>query len=208
MKLKEAFRYQNVLKNWIDLTEYFLMDKNNVVKIRETHKKNLVNNEVEVAEIKEINNRKMDVEPNIMINFLYDLVKEKNTVSHAISQAKRNYETDLDCEIEVNKANQRLARVYKSLSNMKNGEKTRQDRAFKFNVEGNQVQYFYDVDEVITIDYDRNKVRELNKKLEKESDVMSMKIEEIQLNMEVNHIPKYDVNDSFEILIESLTDTN
>lgn len=206
MKLKEAFRYQNALKQWIEEAESFLTNRNNIVKIEETHKKSLVNKE-ESDVVKEINNRVIDVEPNTMIDFIYDLVEEKNKVSQAISEAKRNSDVDLDVSIEINKAKQRLANIYNRLSNVKNSQKTRTDRAYKFNVEGNQTPYVYEVDEVTSIDYDRNKVRKLQKKLEKTCDETSTKIETLQLTIEVNHTPKYDVNDSFADLIEALKES-
>lgn len=206
MKLKEAFRYQNALKQWIEEAESFLTNRNNIVKIEETHKKSLVNKE-ESDVVKEINNRVIDVEPNTMIDFIYDLVEEKNKVSQAISEAKRNSDVDLDVSIEINKSKQRLANIYNRLSNVKNSQKTRTDRAYKFNVEGNQTPYVYEVDEVTSIDYDRNKVRKLQKKLEKTCDETSTKIETLQLTIEVNHTPKYDVNDSFADLIEALKES-
>lgn len=203
MKLKEAFRYQNTLKLWIDEAEDFLTNRNNIVTIKETHKRSLVNKEDEDV-VKEINNREMDVEPNVMIDFIFDLVEEKNKVSKAISDAKRNSNVDLDVSIEINKSKQRLASIYKSLSNIKATERSRTDKAYKFNVEGNQTPYIYEVDEFISIDYDRNKVRKMEKKLEKECDSTSTDIEMLQLTIEVNHTPKYDVNDSFADLVESL----
>lgn len=206
MKLKEAFRYQNALKQWIEEAESFLTNRNNIVKIEETHKKSLVNKE-ESDVVKEINNRVIDVEPNTMIDFIYDLVEEKNKVSQAISEAKRNSDVDLDVSIEINKSKQRLANIYNRLSNVKNSQKTRTDRTYKFNVEGNQTPYVYEVDEVTSIDYDRNKVRKLQKKLEKTCDETSTKIETLQLTIEVNHTPKYDVNDSFADLIEALKES-
>lgn len=130
MKLKEAFRYQNALKQWIEEAESFLTNRNNIVKIEETHKKSLVNKE-ESDVVKEINNRVIDVEPNTMIDFIYDLVEEKNKVSQAISEAKRNSDVDLDVSIEINKSKQRLANIYNRLSNVKNSQKTRTDRAYK-----------------------------------------------------------------------------
>lgn len=204
MKLKEAFRYQNTLKLWIDEAEDFLTNRNNIVTIKETHKRSLVNKEDEDV-VKEINNREMDVEPNVMIDFIFDLVEEKNKVSKAISDAKRNSNVDLDVSIEINKSKQRLASIYKSLSNIKATERSRTDKAYKFNVEGNQTPYIYEVDEFISIDYDRNKVRKMEKKLEKECDSTSTDIEMLQLTIEVNHTPKYDVNDSFADLVESLS---
>ena len=203
MKLKEAYRYQNKLSSLISNSEDYLSRKANITKTTETHYKSKANSDVE-DEVKEISERKIDISPNIVVDLIFDLTKEKNKVSEAISKAKRESQEDIDLLIEKNKTLQNLARTYKSLVNVKASERMKDCRAYKFNGEGNQVAYIYEAKEVITIDYDRDKVRKMQKKLETESNETSLQIESLQLSMEVNHIPKYDICDSFEDILEAL----
>ena len=203
MKLKEAYRYQNKLSSLISSSDDYLSRKANITKITETHFKSKANSDVE-DEVKDICERKIDISPNIVVDLIFDLIKEKNEVSEAISKAKRENKEDIDLLIEKNKNLQKLAHTYKSLANVKASEKMKESRAYKFNGEGNQVPYIYETKEVVSIDYNRDKVRKMQKKLETESNETSMLIESLQLSMEVNHTPKYDICDSFEDILEAL----
>ncbi|MBQ7480009.1 MAG: hypothetical protein IJT01_14120 [Selenomonadaceae bacterium] len=49
-------------------------------------------------------------------------------------------------------------------------------RGYVFNKDGNQTEYFYDIDRILTIDYDRNKVRDMAKALHREAEEISLKI--------------------------------
>lgn len=203
MKLKEAFRYQNTLARLISNAESFLLCRDNVTIINENHKKSVANPDA-TDEKKEICNREIEIEPNKVINLLYDLVQEKNAVSEAISIAKRNCKEDIDLIVEKNKVLQRLSVVYSSLANIKGSERIKECKAYKFNAEGNQTPYVYEVEEVTTIDYDRDMVRKLQKKLDKETNEASLEVESLQLSIEVEHTPKYEISTYFEDLIENL----
>lgn len=205
MKLKEAYRYQNKLSALISSADEYLSRRGNITRIKETHLKSKANADAE-DEVKEICDRKYEVNPNKVIDLIFDLTKEKNDVSSAISKAKRDSEKDIDLLIEENKNLQKLAYTYRTLASIKPSEKTRDGRAYKFNGEGNQVPYIYDIEEVTSIDYDRDKVRKMQRKLETKSNETSMLIESLQLSTEVNHTPKYDICDTFEDIIESLMD--
>lgn len=54
-----------------------------------------------------------------------------------------------------------------------------------------------------TIDFDRNDVRGLAKKLQKECDNISSKLDLIELTTDVEFTPKWDVNDTLEEIITS-----
>ena len=107
-------------------------------------------------------------------------------------------EIDIDVAIALNKKKQGLARVLQSLSNIKSGEKVRNASDYKFNTDGNQVSYYYKINEVTQIDFDRNDVRGLYKKLLKETDEVSTKLDLILINTELDFNPSWDINDSFE----------
>lgn len=203
MKLKEAYRYQNKLSTLISSADDYLCRRGNITKIKETHLKSKANSDAD-DEFKEICDRKYEISPNKVIDLIFDLTKEKNAVSEAISKAKRENEKDIDLLIEKNKNLQKLACTYKVLASIKPSERTKDGRAYKFNGEGNQVSYIYEIEEVTSIDYDRDKVRKMQRKLETESNETSMLIESLQLNIEVVHTAKYDICDTFEDIIESL----
>ena len=69
---------------------------------------------------------------------------------------------------------------------------------YKFNTVGDQVQYTYDVKEVTTIDFDRNKVKGLGKRLIEEADKVSAQVDKLMVELNVEYSPEFSVNDSFE----------
>ena len=51
------------------------------------------------------------------------------------------------------------------------------------------------------LDYDRNIVKALAKKLAKETDEVSTKLDQLELTTLVDHEPKYDMNDTLEDIV-------
>lgn len=198
MILKEAFRYQNFLDELLGTAYSYLNNKNFVVSTVETHLKSQVNPDAkdEVIEVQ----KPYDVEftPNDLIDFVVKVINEKEKISNIISDAKMRTEIDIDVAIALNKKKQGLARVLQSLSNIKSGEKVRNASDYKFNIDGNQVSYYYKINEVTQIDFNRNDVRGLYKKLLKETDEVSTKLDSILINTELDFNPSWDINDSFE----------
>ena len=198
MKLKEEFRYQNFLDELLGTAYSYLNNKNFVVSTVETHLKSQVNPDAkdEVIEVQ----KPYDVEftPNELIDFVVKVVNEKEKISNIISDAKMRTEIDIDVAIALNKKKQGFARVLQSLSNIKSGEKVKNASDYKFNTDGNQVSYYYKINEVTKIDFNRNDVRGLYKKLLKETDEVSTKLDSILINTELDFNPSWDINDSFE----------
>lgn len=198
MNLKEAFRYQNFLDELLGTAYSYLNNKNFVVSTVETHLKSQVNPNAkdEVIEVQ----KPYDVEftPNDLIDFVVKVVNEKEKISNIISDAKMRSEIDIDVAIALNKKKQGFARVLQSLSNIKSGEKVKNASDYKFNTDGNQVSYYYKINEVTQIDFNRNDVRGLYKKLLKETDEVSAKLDSILINTELDFNPSWDINDSFE----------
>lgn len=198
MNLKEAFRYQNFLDELLGTAYSYLNNKNFVVSTVETHLKSQVNPDAkdEVIEVQ----KPYDVEfaPNNLIGFVVKVINEKERLSNIISDAKMRTEIDIDVAIALNKKKQGFARVLQSLSNIKPGEKVKNASDYKFNTDGNQISYYYKINEVTKIDFDRNDVRGLYKKLLKETDEVSTKLDSILINTELDFNPSWDINDSFE----------
>lgn len=198
MNLKEAFRYQNFLDELLGTAYSYLNNKNFVVSTVETHLKSQVNPDAkdEVIEVQ----KPYDVEftPNDLIDFVVKIINEKERLSNIISDAKMRTEIDIDVAIALNKKKQGFARVLQSLSDIKSGEKVKNASDYKFNTDGNQISYYYKINEVTKIDFDRNDVRGLYKKLLKETDEVSTKLDSILINTELDFDPNWDLNDSFE----------
>jgi hypothetical protein len=75
----------------------------------------------------------------------------------------------------------------------------------KFNEEGNQVKYTYDIKEVTTIDFDRNAVKAIVSRLRQEVDSTSTQIDLMQLNTMVDFETIYEIGDSLEDAVSKYT---
>lgn len=198
MNLKEAFRYQNFLDELLGTAYNYLNNKNFVVSTVETHLKSQVNPDAKDEVIKVQKPYDVEFTPNDLIDFVVKVINEKERLSNIISDAKMRTEIDIDVAIALNKKKQGFARVLQSLSNIKSGEKVKNASDYKFNTDGNQISYYYKINEVTKIDFDRNDVRGLYKKLLKETDEVSTKLDSILINTELDFDPNWDLNDSFE----------
>lgn len=198
MNLKEAFRYQNFLDELLGTAYSYLNNKNFVVSTVETHLKSQVNPDAKDEVIEVQKPYDVDFTPNDLIDFVVKVINEKEKLSNIISDAKMRTEIDIDVAIALNKKKHGFARVLQSLSNIKSGEKIKNASDYKFNTDGNQVSYYYKINEVTKIDFNRNDVRGLYKKLLKETDDVSTKLDSILINTELDFNPNWDINDSFE----------
>ena len=87
------------------------------------------------------------------------------------------------------------------MSKVKSSENVTRGTGYKFNNDGVQSQYYYDVTSVTTINYDRNDVRNIIKKLSRETEETSLKVDVIQSTTEVNFEPKWDITDTLEDVV-------
>ena len=83
------------------------------------------------------------------------------------------------------------------------GKSTEQGRDYKFNVEGNQVMYYYEIEVESSEAYDRAKAKELMRDMIAKADENSTLIDAALINTMVDYAPKFDVNDNFEDAMET-----
>jgi len=198
MYLKEAFRYQNYLNGLIASVTGYLITPKYTTKTTQEHLRKKANPEAENETFDLSTDRELAYTANQMVDFLQHLIDEKEKLSGAISAAKKGCRIDIDAEVANNRMRQNVVSTLSRLSGMKPSESIKRASAFKFNAEGNQVQYVYDVKEVTTIDFDRNKVKALSRNLIQRSDEISAAIDKVMVELEVNYEPRYNVNDTFE----------
>ena len=121
-----------------------------------------------------------------------------------LEEAKKILDFDIDASISMNGKKQGFINILKMMNRQKSSESTIQGSGYRINaVDGNQMRYFYDVDRVTTIDFDRNNVKGLIKKYAKECDDTSAKIELTMITANVEFDPRWDMNDTFEDIIEN-----
>ena len=98
----------------------------------------------------------------------------------------------------MNKKKQQFVNVLNTIADIKPSEKIVNGTGYKFNQEGNQVKYFYSIKQITSIDFDRKNIRNLIKKYAKETDDISTKLDLIEVTINVEYEPLFDINDNFE----------
>lgn len=199
MVLKEAYRYQNYLDSLIREAQSYLSKRDFITTTKQTHNRKKANSDAEDEVVEVQKPYTVEFTPNELVDFLVKAIGEKHKLSDSIVAAKKTTEIDIDSSIAMNKVKQNYLSVLTTMSNVKATEKKTRGSDYRINaIDGNQVAYYYDVDEVASIDYDRNDVKNLIKKLQKETDEISIKLDVIQLTTDVNYIPVWELNTPLE----------
>lgn len=202
MNLKESYRYANFLEDLLTTAYSYLNNKGFVTTTSQEHLRSKANPDATDENLEVQKPYDVNFTANNVIDFVVEVLNEKERLVNAIAIAKLDTEINIDNSITMNKKKQHFADVLTRMANIKPSEKTTQAAGRMFNNEKNQVIYYYDVVEKTSIDFNRNDVRNLVKKYLKETDEVSAKLDAIEINTVVNFEPKYDINEEFEFLVK------
>jgi len=202
--LKEAFRHQNFLDRLMSSADYYLRDNRNVMVNTEKHLRSKVQPTVDDVTKDSKTERELQISPNVVISFMKKVLAEKERLSTAINNAKTQHCPNLDMNIATNKSRQRVVSSLKRLAALRNRKAMTKGSDYCFNNEGNQVQYFYDVEVVSEIDFDMANVKKTISSLSADSDAMSNTIDYWLSSVPVDYEPFFDINSSFEELVIEL----
>lgn len=201
MNLKESYRYANYLDSLLNSAYMYLGNKGFVTTTKQNHLRSKANKEAE-DEIMDVQKPfDVDFTPNNIIDFVVKVLTEKEALTNAIASAKAGTEINIDNAVAMNKKKQGFVYILNGIVNLKPTEKTVAGRAYKFDINNEQKPYVYDITETTTIDFDRNDVKALIRKYNKECDEISAKLDAIEINTEVSFVPRWDVNDVFEDIV-------
>lgn len=200
--LKEAFRHQNFLDRILNDTECYLGNTMNVMSDTERHLRSKVQPDIADVVKESKDDRALSVSPDEVIMFMETVLSEKEKLTTAINNAKVQHCSDLDKSIATNKARQRVVNTLKRLAALRNKNTVSKGFDYCFNNEGNQVQYYYDIEKESKIDFDMARVKKLISGLSADSDSTSNTIDYWLSSVPVDYIPFFDINSSFEELVE------
>jgi hypothetical protein len=204
MTFKEAKRYANFLDGLLSKAYGYLYNKGFITTTTEEHLRSKADPDAQDETVTVQKPYDVDFMPNNVINFVVKVLNEKEALVDAIAKAKAQTEINIDNSISMNKKKQGFIDILESMANIKPSEKQKQGYGYKFNAQdGNQIKYFYDINEVTSIEFDRNDVKNLVKKYRKECDAVSSKLDAIDITMVVDHEPIFDISDKFEDLVLS-----
>ena len=94
MILKEAYRYQNFLTNLISNAQIYLGNGSFVMTTTQKHMKSKANPEASDDDLEVPKSYNVDFTPIQLVDFLMDAIQEKQKLSDAIAEAKKNTEID------------------------------------------------------------------------------------------------------------------
>ena len=197
MNLKEAFRYQKFLETMMIAAADSITTFSHCLKTTKKHLMSKANPEAE-DKIEEVESDSPFYANDDVIAFMGWLVSEKEKLSVAIGKAKNDAGFDIDAAIETNKMRQRVNNAVKNMLRRNGNKKIERGQSWKFNNEGVQSVYYYDVEVVTEEAFDREKSREVMRDMIRRSDQVSAEIDAALINTIVEYEPVYDVNESFE----------
>lgn len=211
MNLVEACRLAKNLENFKKSLSYMLMDNNYTVRISENHLKSKaasdIADEVVEGEVK----KDYDIEVVDIIAILDSLMEKKAMLSSAIEEAKHNITINVNgCELSYDSAveyNKSLRDVVISsirrLNATKDGLSKTTARDYKFDNEGKQTPYLYQVETTTTLTFDKKDTKKKERAYRKLADEVSTKIDEAKMNATIELDLGIELNDTLEDIIDA-----
>lgn len=209
MNLKEGFRYQNYLDTLLMRAEMYLSNSLHTIEVIQVHHRSKADPEAtdETFTSDQLYpSRGPHYDVGGVVNFMLAIMEEKRFLSSEITNAKRFSSFQLDHELACNKIVQSVARRLGALANTRPRTNMTTGTARRFNAEGNQVTYTYDVEEQQSVTFDQQEIRRTSKELLAKADEVSNRAECFMLETTLNFTPQFDVNDSFDEAIEYFLD--
>ncbi len=206
MNLKEAFQAQNRLSELLAYIGRYISDDDNIMTVTEKHlrSKALAGQQDETVDVSRKDEDAFDV--GKLLGIWQKVMHEKETLGLAIGKAKAGMDFNLDAAVDANKSRRAFLIVLQRMAVRKSSHELqkREGRGYVFNKDGNQTEYVYDIDRILTIDYDRNKVRAMAKELNREAETVSLKIDEALLKTQVDYELKMDLSGENRLIVEEM----
>lgn len=197
MNLKEAFRYQNFLDRIFGAACISIEKRDHCLTQTRNHLYNKVNPDMENVK-EEVKTEEDFFANDDVIQAMLFLIEEKEKLSIAINKAKESIDMDIDAAVSVNKYRQLLNKSVAFMMRLSPCTRIETGIAQKFNSTGDPVDYKYDVEVTSVEAYDRKAAKKIMKEVISEADKTSAAIDFVKVNTTVDYTPVFDVNDSFE----------
>ena len=202
--LKKSFELQNYLSQLLNNALCVLSLNDNITTTKQKHLRKKSYSEAEDEEIIVKKSHDFPFTINDLVKFIDVLIKEIDKLTTAINDAKYYDGKNFDAMIAMNNKKRNILRRYEMMASLKPTESIIKGQAEKFNEAGEQVTYRYDIEQVTTIDYDRNEIKKKVSQLRKEVDETSDAIDAMQLQSMVDYDPIFEIGDNLEDVVENL----
>ena len=206
MNLKEAFQAQNKINNLLEYITDYLDNESNIMTITEKHLKSKAVSSQQDETIDCDDQKEEDFDINKLVVIYQKLMKEKEKISDSIAKAKEKMDFNLDSAVDLNKSRHSFITTLKYMAGKKSSHKLQKavGKGYIINNDGTPTSYSYDVDKIMTINYDRNKIKNIITEMNQESNQISQKIDKALIETEVDYTPSFDINTERKLIIEEL----
>lgn len=202
MPLKEAFRYKNTLSRMFEEVSFFLAhnSSNLGMTVVENHLRRSANPEAEDEIVEVRPEQKFDYPVDLLVDFMLDVADEIRSLMAAVEEAKVGtlLDTDSSCNADLRK----ISSTLKGLGEKREQEQKSRCTDFKFNAEGNQVPYSYDVITTKTPTYNTARMKKLSRTFRAKADSISERIDRLMVERVVLFEPRFGVSDSLGEALE------
>lgn len=195
ISLKKSFELQNYIRGLYSSTLLLLTNTNNVTTVTLKHYRSKAWAEGQDEETIEPKQDEYQGSVNEMIQFAEYLNNEIAKLTAVVNKAKGS---EYDTLIAQNKTKRLFKDSLVKMYGIRPSSKMTQGVATKFNAEGNQVNYTYDIERVTSIDFDRNMVKAIISRLSKELDETSQTIDSMGLNTQVDYDGDFEIGERLE----------
>jgi hypothetical protein len=196
MNLKESFRYQKFLDSLMNSACAYLRNPDHYMQTTEKHMRSKRN--PDAVDEEKVIQKECPFQISDVVAFMQWLISEKEELTTKIGRAKAFLANDMDAMVESNKYRQRVSEYLSVMLNNKPGTEVTQARDYRFNNEGNQMAYLYDVEVTKTVTYDATAVKNLARSLLTRADEVSSEIDAKMVNTSVDYRVILDINLDFE----------
>lgn len=200
--LKKSFELQNYLSQLLNSALTVLSYNDNITTTKQKHLRKKSYSEAQDEEIIVKKTQELPYTINDLIKFIDVILAEIDKLTIAINNAKLYDGKYFDAMISMNNKKRNVLRRYEMMASLKPTESVIKGQADKFNEAGEQVSYRYDIEQVTTIDYDRNEIKKKVSQLRKELDEVSDAIDAMQLQSMVDYDPVFEIGENLEEVIE------
>lgn len=201
MNLKESFRYQKFLDGLMATAGSYMQHPGYCLETTKVHLRHAVNPDAE--DVTEVVDEGEFVPVSTVMNFMAHLVAEREKLSVAIGVAKAGIGFDMDAAIETNKFRQSLNGSIRKMLRFTGAKKKTTEMGYKFDINGQQVPYRYEVEVTSKERYDKDAAKAMMRGVIAKADEVSAAIDAALINTVVEYTPPYDVNESFDDVLEA-----
>lgn len=214
MTIKESGRYANFLNEMIQEVQYlsaYGMDSK-LKTITEVHKRSEANKEATDREVVVEFDDKIDIEIEMLNTVVDKLVLQKIDLAEAIAKAKKSIQIkandralSLDTAIEYAKLLRTISdNYYGNFIDLKESRKESKASDYTFNIEGNQITYWYEVETEVKLKFDKKMFIDKVKNTKSLADKISESIERSMISEIVEFEPEFSYLDSLEDVINKV----